>query len=454
MKKLIPALALLVVSAILMGTSTFAWFSLNSKVNVTGMTVTTKIGDSLQIAGDTLGSTAKKAESNFSNGLYQPVYGLLEPVSTTNGTNFWYTSTTNVKADGNAIADEYVAYNRTTNEGKNAFDKNYSFAYDDDDEDCMGYVDYVFQIKATNTADSATALKMTSVNLIYNDATLAGDNLTKIKAYRVAIFVEDITSSDPAGGVGELKTILSQADSAYFNTVTYNVKNDAVGTTSGSDGLFEYIDGDLYGNNADPTAATKWYTTNSLSTAADVTPYVTVTTEATAKTTGKQMAVNGTSTLGTVSNFNTAATLANVTENSTEYFKVVVRMWLEGEDTTCNNETYLELDGVWTLDLAIELGGATDPAGHITAATAAIGATAATNVATLTVTTGNLTNGQAVASYQWYNATTGEAIVGATAQTYTNADTVNKVKVFCVATAKDGRVYRSQTVELDKAPTP
>lgn len=42
MKKLIPALAMLLVSAVLLGTSTFAWFSMNSTVTATGMQVVAK----------------------------------------------------------------------------------------------------------------------------------------------------------------------------------------------------------------------------------------------------------------------------------------------------------------------------------------------------------------------------------------------------------------------------
>lgn len=39
MKKLIPALAMLLVSAILLGTSTYAWFSMNTTVSATGMQI-------------------------------------------------------------------------------------------------------------------------------------------------------------------------------------------------------------------------------------------------------------------------------------------------------------------------------------------------------------------------------------------------------------------------------
>ncbi len=39
-KKIIPALCMLLISAVLMGTSTYAWFSMNTTVGVTGMQVT------------------------------------------------------------------------------------------------------------------------------------------------------------------------------------------------------------------------------------------------------------------------------------------------------------------------------------------------------------------------------------------------------------------------------
>ncbi len=41
-KKLIPALCMLLVSAVMLGTTTFAWFSMNNKVTATGMTVNAK----------------------------------------------------------------------------------------------------------------------------------------------------------------------------------------------------------------------------------------------------------------------------------------------------------------------------------------------------------------------------------------------------------------------------
>lgn len=75
MKKLIPALCMLLISAVLLGTSTYAWFSMSGEVSATGMQVKAATDSDLQIAlynGDTKGAfattqavTALSADSPF-----------------------------------------------------------------------------------------------------------------------------------------------------------------------------------------------------------------------------------------------------------------------------------------------------------------------------------------------------------------------------------------------------
>ena len=93
MRKLIPALALLLVSVMLLGTSTYAWFSMNNKVTVSGMEVRTRVSDNLFIAKTTLAATAPVADSNFGRAVTDalPAEQLLEPVSTIDGKTFFYT---------------------------------------------------------------------------------------------------------------------------------------------------------------------------------------------------------------------------------------------------------------------------------------------------------------------------------------------------------------------------
>lgn len=380
---LIAVLCLIMAIGIATG-STFAWFSLNNRVTVTGMSVTTKVGDSLQIAADTLGSTAKQADSNFLNGLNQTVTGLLEPVSTINGTSYFYTSSANVAANGDALTDVYAAYDPASTAGINAFDANWGLSSDTPDvADSLGYVDYVFQIKATNTAGSASNVKLTKLNLLYNDTTAA---VATINAFRVALFVEDITSAAPAGGVGSLVAIVKPAGGDYLTD------GKAVDSTSTLD---------------------------------DVT----------------NLANNGGSPL--------YANLAAVPANTTKYYKVVVRMWIEGEDEACTNANFLTLTDAWTLDLAIELGTGNGVYEIGSAANLSVGVSGA--VATLTIDDTALNSGAVVKTYQWYKVGSPDAAVdgASNASALTAAFTATEDgSYYCIVTAY-GSQYRSPTVAID-----
>lgn len=50
-----------------------------------------------------------------------------------------------------------------------------------------------------------------------------------------------------------------------------------------------------------------------------------------------------------------ALVLEDIDNSDPFYCKITVRVWLEGEDTTCNNETYAKLTENWSLDLEFQL---------------------------------------------------------------------------------------------------
>lgn len=286
MKKLIPAICLLLVSAVMLGTSTFAWFSFNATVAVTGMSVKASVKENIAIAPCDVDATAKEADSAFKSGYVMAhTEQLLEPVSAIDGATFFYTSTKNVKADGDAKTDTYVAYNHANTD---AFDTNYGTT------GAKGYVEYAMQLKADNSADTSKYVNLTNVNLTYGG--VAADQ----KAFRVAIFVDDMgtdgaTAASATQSTGNLKSILSISGAVY-------------------------------------------------------------------QTSGK--AVSSVSALDTVSNkLNTAANIGEVTAHTSHYYKVVVRLWIEGEDTTCTNTTFAALTDKWAFDLTFMLqdstGGAT-----------------------------------------------------------------------------------------------
>lgn len=72
MKKLIPAICMLLVAASLLGTSTYAWFSMNTTVTATGMQVSAKTDNAyLRIsAGTTLSGNAISASAGRNDTLY------------------------------------------------------------------------------------------------------------------------------------------------------------------------------------------------------------------------------------------------------------------------------------------------------------------------------------------------------------------------------------------------
>lgn len=62
-KKLIPALCMLLVSAVLVGTSTYAWFSMNDNVTVTGLQVTAQTDQPYLIIGTGENDTAPELQA-------------------------------------------------------------------------------------------------------------------------------------------------------------------------------------------------------------------------------------------------------------------------------------------------------------------------------------------------------------------------------------------------------
>lgn len=323
--KLIPAACMLLISATTLVSSTYAWFTMNKEVSVTGMEVKTKVGSNLLI------STTNLDADYTSNTLIQTRQALLEPVSSINGTTSKFFYTLDAKADGskNQATDvtPYTAYSEDTTlanavAGKAKYDDDFNKAYglgdtngqftssnntlstttgSERDGTGFGYVDYIFYLKATTDATNQV-LQMTQCDIDKNASTAlktdGTDGVDNDEAWRVAVFAKDITSTNAGTGV------YTTADIA-----------DAVANQKGLIGL----SGSAYfGNTAVST------------------------------TTAKAAVVN---------NGSSGVILDTISDaNVTKYYKVVVRLWLEGEDTTCNSRTYAALTDMYSLDLKFELG--------------------------------------------------------------------------------------------------
>ena len=375
-KVLIPAIGLLVLSTAASITGTVAWFSVNNRVTVSGMTAHTRVSSNLLISAD-------NNEANYAATMADQVVGAyLQPVSSVNGVSFFWTS--HVSGNGAANSTVFTAYNEDTalvnaGAGKtnydNEFNDNYGFAGTALDV-CYGYIDYVFYLKATTTvANQKVAMK--ECNLLYNHDSLTANDYS----WRVAVFSQAVAqggSADPVAA-GDLISILSRSGAECFN-------DDKAVAAANKDSVD-------YDN------------------------------------------------LSAVSNFNSAATFPTiVAAGTTQRYKVTVRLFLEGNDTHCTNETYALLTEQYSLDLAFELG---SEAGLSNIES--FGAFATASGATGTA---KLRNGLEATAYLWKNADGDVAASGNNNQaTYTaTAD----CSFYCEITTASG-TFKSNTVDLDVA---
>jgi hypothetical protein len=137
--------------------------------------------------------------------------------------------------------------------------------------------------------------------------------------------------------------------------------------------------------------------------------------------------------------------VATVTAGATSYTKVTVRLWLEGEDSTCNNETFANLTNQWALNIEMKLEGNDDNSIKVLQSIAAVA----------TVDAGNAKKADAVlkdvtaASYQWYTSSDDQPIADADDASYTNEASARDV--YCKITSTAGKIYQSNVVSLAAA---
>jgi hypothetical protein len=336
-KKLIPAAGMLAVSAMMLASSTYAWFTMNKTVEVTGMEVKTKVGDNLLICTTNL-------DADYSSlTLSQSRKALLEPVSSINGATGTFYYTTDAKANGDAVSDAYTLYNEVTsayaagtNEGgyttnpdakagKNSYMGAFNAAYGntvnttDDFGIAYGYVDYTFYIKATSSA-AGQKIVMSECNLDYAGGDIGNSTAEALlgkedgpdRAWRVAVFANNVTETSAGKGV----------------VPTEYLGGTSMATAENQKGLIALA------NAVNQTA----------NTAVDST------------TTCAGTVLNNASANGVV-----IATLGTgEAPNQIGYYKVIVRLWLEGEDNTCTSETYAKLTDAYKLDLQFKIVDSTD----------------------------------------------------------------------------------------------
>lgn len=132
-KKLIPALCMLLISAVLMGTSTYAWFSMNESVKAEGMQVTAKsnstyllITNTKDATGANPGATDLGVEQKFvdaAKAVYPTAYtttAIKSGETTLIEENNWYTCN---NTDKSAATGNEVNYKKVTLDNESYFAK-------------------------------------------------------------------------------------------------------------------------------------------------------------------------------------------------------------------------------------------------------------------------------------------------------------------------------------------
>lgn len=313
-KVIIPALALIALTTAASTTGTAAWFYASRTATVTGMTVKTQVSSSMLIAADTLDSTT--VQTGFTTGtLNQSVSAFLEPASTVNGTSFFYTTNATATDDGSKASGDYIPYDNTA-KGNAGDTEHYADKFSEDysvtkaaaagipGTKATPFADYVFQVKALNNTAATLDLKLTNLELKRpNDVAYANAS----KAFRVAVFSQKATKNPESPATA----------------------------LQGNEGALKYI--------YMPSGAT-YQAANSAVSAANTVSAI----------------PEGVRTLSNSSK------IQECDAGAEEIFKIVVRLWIEGEDQSCTTDTFANLNSDWTLNLGLALDNSTNAATALT----------------------------------------------------------------------------------------
>ncbi len=218
MKKIIPALALLLISAVVMSTASFAWFSMNTSVTASGMSVKAQSTGGLAIASyvSSNGTATAPGDSDFSTsadasatGKWTNGTGDLTPTSTANAQTWYTTTAANVNNYGPAKQNTYTEI--TANAG-------------------AGYYRHAkFQVKSLD--EGTAGANATKANLYVTDikvstAASAPGSANLNKALRVAV----VDSTNAAHFFAPVYT--GHAPTGSFRYVSSTTATGTYGTTS------------------------------------------------------------------------------------------------------------------------------------------------------------------------------------------------------------------------------
>lgn len=346
-RKLIPAVAMLLVSASMLSTASYAWFSMNNKVTANGMKVDIVAPGSIEIS-----NTIESNEVKFTSGNAQVTINKydsavtegesianLAAVSSVDGNKFFVAKPTEVKTLGDAFSATVKEYNTTNFADSSAFDEYYGAS-------AMAYADYTFYVRSTATTDKIVKLT-TDTGFSRAEGKTAANSI--IKSLRFAVLVSEAgTATEVKDKTAAVPSTDSTITGSYAGNVFANQLNGSVGNYTWT--LDTYNHGVNTATSTNKTDAYAWIKEK----IASETPVWST----------DSWLVNSTKVLDTVSIYDETKDylfkLPKANGATYQVRKVILRVWLEGESTSCKVDNLIGvLDETYTLNIGLEASDAT-----------------------------------------------------------------------------------------------
>ena len=321
-KKIIPAVGMLALSATMLSTSTYAWFTMNKEVEMTGLNMTATVGEGMEISlaevdGTTITAPSLTTPADDKSdswgsavvvGDYYEKIGLLNPASSVDGVNLYdATDATN----GGKKASNFKSIDLTNNDNIATATARTTLETDKAvtaDEDSVGYcVDIPVHLRTNKKSGSG--------------AKENGDIYCKI----------NITPNSKSAEGSALGTDV--------DTLYKAIRVAFIPKTEGTDSVTNIfaVDSDCYGGDkvAVSGISTKTASTNLINS-----------TDSTFVVNASEFAEG----IGVDSGLNIP-----LADGAGQYghLDFTVRVWLEGESTSCYND---KSGQSWSIDLAFSLG--------------------------------------------------------------------------------------------------
>lgn len=337
-KKLIPAAGSLMVSAVMLATSTYAWFTMNKEVKVTGMEVKAHAEEGLLINEvKAYNSETWDAQATAGTNTVE-----LRPASTSDLTNWWHANSKQSHEEA-GIGE----LGQTVDDGSGNYYTNVSAS----NTPTISDKTLVFDEASTTETDYATGNTKAETHVYYKDASFGTNSAydegegfyVKYIYYLKSSGTEDLTVTDLQARV---KAYKKEGDTGNTDNLMKSLRvgievpaSNANNAARAGFGIFAPVPG------ADDTYSVTDNTTASASTSVNAVDATTLGTP-TAYTTLNITTTGESSTTSSI-------TIPDVNDNG---IPVYVYVWFEGEDNACTSDNLQTIISTYDIDIDFSVG--------------------------------------------------------------------------------------------------